>query len=544
LSRTVPSKRGFSPWPNISSFAQKNGLWYAVCFSVLTIAFVAAKIAMPLVFDGSFIDEYLHIASGLEFFSTGGFAQIYRGEESYFRGPNMSIWVGLWVALFGKSIFVAKLAPLSLGIANYFLLSFIAQRTISDKKYILLLLAAYTLSPWVLFNHFYIRFYVFYELYALMTVAVSLIILDGVERNNWRVFLGGLGGILVMGGINLVSSNDQGSHMLTVWIALILTYVFVLESKKMWVDDKSRTMRGINALMHLHPLTKVAIIAGVFGVCWFFFNMEERFEFLLHGKLSFTSSADRKYDSFFLEKNLMFTIFFAMGAVGVFFFKSSHHRMFIGTSTIIFLIHFFSSEDLQITRGILYFIPFFLACACIPMSQVRYVSVWGTFGFFAGLTLWGTIASYPKDFLLTPRIPTEIHYIDYRKLYATVEKECSGATLVDASPSTFISSFYGVKTDHVLSAAGKAGKNNMYKCKGRNNCETIFASTPVITRLEELKISDKDTCLIVRAPSRWGYLPRGFVRKLESQKPTARLNNATLYRFDKHSLAALIGKKK
>ena len=76
---------------------------------------------MPIVYTGSYIDEYAHILSGSELFETGHFAEIYKGEY-YNRGAYVSFLVGLFFKLFGQTLFVAKIVPAIIGIINLLLL--------------------------------------------------------------------------------------------------------------------------------------------------------------------------------------------------------------------------------------------------------------------------------------------------------------------------------------------------------------------------------------------------------------------------------------
>ena len=93
-------------------------------------------------------------------------------------------------------------------------------------------------------------------------------------------------------------------------------------------------------------------------------------------KLQYTSADGYKYPWLFFGKNGLITTFFAL-AVATFWVKNNgFEKIILPISGILFLIHFLSSEDLQITRGVLYFMPLFYLTAVIGASKVMYSLKW------------------------------------------------------------------------------------------------------------------------------------------------------------------------
>jgi hypothetical protein len=105
------------------------GWKFSIPLVLIIIIFIGIKIGMPLIYAGSYIDEYNHIFSGIEFFKTGHFAEL-RLDNQYVRGLPVSVIGGLFMVLFGKTIFIAKMVPAIIGIINFFLLYLIAKRVI------------------------------------------------------------------------------------------------------------------------------------------------------------------------------------------------------------------------------------------------------------------------------------------------------------------------------------------------------------------------------------------------------------------------------
>ena len=154
--------------------------------ALISVAFIIIRLLMPIKFDGSYIDEYWHITSGISIVESGKYAYFYNNGSAYDRGLLMSLWVGFWMALFGKSILVAKLASISIAIINYFLFLYLAIKLIDKRRFQLLLLVLYTVSPWVIFNHFYIRFYIVNELFLLIILVLGYKLYSAIRDEKWK----------------------------------------------------------------------------------------------------------------------------------------------------------------------------------------------------------------------------------------------------------------------------------------------------------------------------------------------------------------------
>ena len=181
---------------------------------LISIVFISIRLAMPIKFDGSYIDEYLHITNGISLFESGKYAYFYDDGLPYQRGTLMSLWVGFWLFLFGKSILVAKLAPISIGIINYFLYLYLSVRLLDKRRFQILSLLLFTLSPWCIFNHFYIRMYVEYELFLLILLVFGYKMYDAIRETNGKRIALFLSLVLVLNILNLIANSDTGKYFL------------------------------------------------------------------------------------------------------------------------------------------------------------------------------------------------------------------------------------------------------------------------------------------------------------------------------------------
>ncbi len=125
---------------SIRTFVSNNGLPYTIFLAVSALAFITVKFAVPTVFSGSYLDEYWHLVSGITLFEEGYLPRFYYYQKEYDRGSFVTWTAGIYLWLFGKTIFVAKLVPLSIGVLNFFLAAYLSHKAIRQKKYRILFL--------------------------------------------------------------------------------------------------------------------------------------------------------------------------------------------------------------------------------------------------------------------------------------------------------------------------------------------------------------------------------------------------------------------
>ncbi|MCP4602316.1 MAG: hypothetical protein GY847_17670 [Proteobacteria bacterium] len=483
---------------------------------------------MPIIYDGSYIDEYLHIFSGTSFLQEGRFARFYSNHSAYLRGSYVSVIVAAFLSIFGKSLFVAKLVPILLGTINYFLFFHISNKAISDKKLTLLLLAIYTLSPWVIFNHFYIRFYVFYEFFLLLLLVLSHGLLAAINKNKWRSFFLYLLAIFSLNLFNLVLSNDNGKHLLSLSTALLLAFVFIFEIDKMRLSIQGPIGKTLTRFLGLNRYAKSIFLAAFAVFIFFFLNLDSKLEYLRGGTLAYPGSEDR-YTSFFVHRNTLFFIFFICAPALFYILKTSYHKVIVIIGITLFSLHIFSSSDLRIMRGILYFIPLFYLVSCITIDNLKFFSYWPTFFIISTLLVATTLTGFTDKFLQGPNLPREIHYIDYQALYSTVKSRCaSDEIIVDASPSAYISQFYNVNLDYVMVATKHKKSNNYYFDSKTKKYYTVLGDVPVLESFKALKRLKRNVCLIVRSPSKRRFVPRSKYVALKKRFHLASYQNLEL----------------
>ena len=503
---------------------------------LVSVVFILIRLLLPIKFDGSLVDEYWHITSGLSLFETGNYAYFYDNGKPYDRGLLMSLWVASWLTLFGKSITIAKLAPISIAIINYFLFLYLTLKLVDKRKFQLLALLLFTSSPWIIFSHFYIRFYVVNEMFLLVLLVLGYKLYKANRDEKWISVSLFLFLIILLNFMNLALTRVQSEYMLLFASGVMLAALFVYEFNTE-AATKNRLFSAISRSVWLSNRVYRALIVlavALFGLI--VLDGSSKFEFLLNASLEYSSFEGYKYPWLFWEKNSVITAFFVFASATFFWKSAGYERVLLLIAGLIFIIHTVSSVDLQIVRGITYFLPVYYLVAVIGMAKVFSLSAlrdrteWLWYIVISSVFLALTLTNVSRAFYSGPEIKFEVFYIEYERLYSAVNKNCQGNLIVEAGPMPFIAKFHGVDVDYVLSAVVNKAAFEQYKIDANTGkVVTIWGEIPVLTDMNSLKSLDRDTCLVIRSPSKKRFYPPSAEGMLESADKTWRFHNIDLY---------------
>lgn len=444
-------------------------------FYVLTFCFIFIKIIMPLIYPGNYMDESYQILSGVEVFENGNFPELYVNEP-YTRGSYISALVGFAMFIFGKSIFVAKLVPAIFGIINYFLLFYLCQKLQINKQYTLLTLICFTFIPWFIFNHFYIRMYVFYEFLILFLTILFILLIQNITNFKKLLTIS----IIIFATLisSLLFSNDFGIYMVFVYVSIYFLYIYIFEFKNIPISNR------YFILFNKKPLWKTMflVVSVTLGFC--LINGFLILFRIIYGDLEYTSSNDLKFNYLFFETNLVFTQLLIMSLAIVFVKKVNIYIKLVIVSTFVILfIHFIFPSDFQLLRTVIYILPLYYLVAVIVLSNLlpkfnspsaKYILIL----FF----LFSIVANYPKGFLLRPYIPSEVGYIDNR-IYKDASRICSDSVNITAGyPGMVI--FHGLKPDYFLNIEILKSPNT-YLTDDYIKYTEVYTKIPVVTTYEE-----------------------------------------------------------
>ena len=466
---------------NIVKWMYKEGWAFSVPFVLIVIIFITIKIGLPLIYNGSFIDEYYHILSGIEFFKSGHFAELNSGEL-YNRGAYVSVLVGLFFKLFGQTIFVAKMVPAFLGIINFFLLFNISKKKFLSKKYTLLILAIYTIIPWFIFNHFYIRMYVFYESFILALTWFFLLIIQ--TFNKFNRFIIYLISILLISLITYFFSYDSGKYPILLYSVFLLAYLYFFKFQKLLTNKNIFKNNFLKIFIFIFILTVAYLI-----------NSQEILTLFIQANITHLPNGPG-YNNLFFNLNLTFSIFFLLSFF-LLFIKNigGATKTLIASSLLLFTIHLLSPKNFQMTRAIIYLLSIFYLIAIFSLSKYLSTSKIKINLFLLFCIFLNIYENYPKNFLLAPYIPEEVNYID-NEIYKDILENCKDHLIITAGyPGVAI--FQGIQPDYFLNTQIEKQPKS-YKTEGKNTYIEVYSKIPIITNGGDfIKIlnSEEKVCL-------------------------------------------------
>ena len=463
-----------------NTYSIKQGKIKILIYAIIIFS-VSIKIMMPLVYEGSYIDEYNHIFSGIEFFENGEFYKKLQGE-SYTRGSHVSVLVGALLFLFGKNLFVAKLFPILLGTLNTLLVYHICKKIFLPKFSTMLMLLIYTTIPWFIFNHFYIRIYVFYEFCFIFILVLFLSSLKRLRDNQSTTFITSI--MILVISVLYFFSKDAGKNFVILPSISLTAYVFLMQKRKRCLLNFYRIFLKKKILI---LLLIVLFIPPVF----IYLDVFSLIQSLLYGTFKYTSGNDFKYNNLFLNLNPFFFILFSSSFVLLFFKIRKEILILILTAISLFTIHYNLSLDLQMTRVIIYFLPLFYLISIISLTYLLLIYNKKTYTFiFLVLALFNIYKNYPATFLEEPAIPTEITYTEYSKISNSLKIHCEETKNIAFLENPFVLSFYNIDIDYsVYLNSDLLEKDRRFFLDSDGIYKTVYKKIPTIMNLEKLKSS-------------------------------------------------------
>lgn len=487
---------------NIIRWIYKEGWLFGIFVILMAAIFTTIRIGMPFVFSGSYIDETIHLFSGLEFFKTGHFSQLYYGIP-YTRGAYVSFFAGLIMIIFGKTVFVAKFLPATIGIVNFFILFYISKKFIHDKLSIILVLILYTFIPWFIFDHFYIRMYVFYEFFIL-----SLTALFGLILNNKKMFVYcGITFIILV--ITSFLSHDDAQYLILLYSSSFIFYLIFFKIKIIGFKYK------------------LAFIISCFVALFFYIGGISLLKTILGGTATYTSSVNLKYYQLFFRTNLLFTVFFIISSVFLFFRRIDVYvKIILFSSFMLFCIHLASSLDLQLTRTIIYFLTIFYLVSCLSISFLFKIYKNFLVKFIIVLmVILGIVGNYPTNFLRSPGIPSEVNYKDYQLASDFIKNSYDPNNLILLSSQDQVNIFDGVRYREIYTLRDNKisdyDKSAEYYDPTTNITRNTLTNVPVLRDYKEfndiINKTDQEVVLFIDqdisgwiTPESWSVIHKRF----------------------------------
>lgn len=486
----------------------KNG-WYVVGVSCIFILFLSVRLYM-FTFDCSFGDEYRHIISGMHLFEHREFPTINNHNEPYTRGAQMSFLIGFYMLIFGQTMTVAKLVPITLGTLNFLMLHQISKSFLSNKALRLIYLLVFSLCSWTILNHFFIREYVFAEFSIILVLFLGLKIYDclkpPIQKSRILLYL------LLITSLTLINCNYSGRGVKEIapiiFISLLIGLFFLSPPsfKNQFFTFLTNHM-GKKAIKFITAVILILPIALIFlNLNWFLGN----FHWLTQATMR-PSTHQLGFDGFFLNINLIFTVLSLLSFFIVLLLKDAKKMLLFITIYPMLLLHKISSEDLQIIRGMMYIFPLFFLSAFLALEKLLKLKPKKIIYAITFLVIFSFLPILYKNYELVflnrtfPGIPGEMSQGDYRKKYTWKSKYLGDYTVFAAEYLIAYESFYDFKYDYKLDFLNRSSN---YAVDKEGIKRHPFTNTEIITEFEVFKniTQQEKSCVVYKGFSREHFL--------------------------------------
>jgi hypothetical protein len=443
-------------------------------------------LVLPLIYTGSYIDEYWHVFAGRGWVENWQFPEIYIGEP-YTRGAYLSVIAGIIQDFFGNNLYLLKLLPITIAALTWYFLREIACKVYGQASVIsrIGLFLLWFASPWLLVNHLYIRNYIFYEFILVFLIWWGMY-LPTKKPFRWYIESIFIGLILA---VFVFLDNQPNSILLTIPYAIILDINYWTRKDLLVSQTVQRMVVGVFWTL----AGVIGMYAGIIG------------DFLTR---EFTFATDKNYFEFlFIDQTILFLM--SLVGAGIFIIKKDSAKRMIGWVYITLVtLHFISSEDIHLIRNLFYLMPIMYLLVIAGAREISHFRHWQSRLFVrsigAIIILFGYAQAFPSGsgYFTGPYIPGEINYIDYAKAYQYVEDNCSDKQIFETSPTPFIANFYGVEVTPIITNINRLDKDRVF-LPTESGYEINLTNTSVVTDISDLPES---YCWIRRSPSLGNYL--------------------------------------
>jgi len=348
---------------NIFKWFYKQGWVYSFAFILIITIFSSIRILSPIIYQTNTPDEFFHMSVAKSLVETGRFAQIYE-TGLYLRGAIVSVLTAISFYIFGINFYSAKLVPILLGFTNLLLVWKILELLKVNKKFQLIYLLFFTLNPIIIFNHYTLRMYIFYE-FAFVSIILLLIYLNKkLELEKYRQSIMIIILIIIINILNYFFMYDTGNNVAP--LATIVGFIFIFINRDEYLKFLYTKMRlkFIKTLYNKNFRYLLSLLGTIIIVIFIYDKIIS-----LINKTHF-SPTEWDYYNLFFEYFLPFTILAILGILMAFILNKKNEIM-IGIIVIILSsLHLISSLEIHHWRAIAYLIPIFLLLAILGINYI------------------------------------------------------------------------------------------------------------------------------------------------------------------------------
>jgi hypothetical protein len=479
-------------------------------------------------YPGNYPDEYHHIITAKSLLETGNYPILNDINGGYYtRGAPLSYLVAFSFSLFGMNLFTAKIVPIFLGLINLLFLYEISKKIILDNKIRYVLLLTFILSSWLIFNHFYIRHYVFLEFMLLFMAFLMCKLYDAISNKNPNILLY-IFTIILANIFHYMLMDDITAYIIPIATAFGFIYLFVFSTHKIEIKQ-NKLKKLFNTSIEMKLVFLVLFFSTIVLVISNFINIPSLINSLLFGQTN-TGPDHFNFNSFFFGIYLYFTIFFVIGVITNIMSKHTN-KIILSLVTPLLLLHYISSESNQIMRLMVYLLPLFYLFTFYGLEKV--INTFqskkiATILFIFFIITTAGILQDDNDRIFEegyPQIPGEIGYHEYKPMYDYLKNNCSEYVIINTEYNIQRERFFGVNTDYKLDFKNVVDNHyTHYYDKNAEIYRQIYTDTPVIKNKGNYKsiISNEKVCIVLSGhanhfleKSDIDYIKKNFTKKKE-----------------------------
>ncbi|MFA5927636.1 MAG: hypothetical protein WCT32_03610 [Patescibacteria group bacterium] len=505
--------------------------------ALLFVVFLAYRIYVIFRFPMNFPDEFTHAIVGLELFKTEHFPILYNSGKPYMRGSYVSALAGLFLTLIGKHIWVIKVVPLLIGAIDFWLVKSISKRVISNKNFIYVVLLLFIINPWIALNHFYLRLYVFYELFLLLTV---FLLIKMLELFNWARYWKAAALFLIFLlaiYINYFWSFDEGKQLNL--LSAGVGFVFILLSqRKMRLNPRNLVFRKIREIIMVGPVYKLLFVVTILMYLFFRYDFLAKVNFLLTTQL-IGSFYRQSYLELFYNNQLILSLLFVISLTMLYLIYDGAKRLVIVIAIALIAIHFLSGPGLQIIRGLLYFIPLFIIISVMALDYIASVYSFNSrpifhrlvFVLVVAVAIFSTVKTYPEDFSSKGfSLSGDLWPNNYQEVYRQLELQYPDHKIIQVGYNTPAFEFFGRKIEYEVDLTHQL-VDHFAMCKDGDKTFECYFNIPVITQTEDaVRIMGNDKyCLITNDYRNRDLLTPEFRKQMLVKLQRTKLTDYDLY---------------
>jgi hypothetical protein len=402
---------------------------------------------------------------------------------------------GLYLKVFGQNILIAKLVPLTIGLCDFYLLYKISKHVLKNKYVQAFVLFIYTISSLIIFNHFYIRVYVFYEFFALGVLWTFIGLNESLKQKSKSKVISYSAILLTLNAICGFASFDLGSNYILLISGILLISIYFSSRFDQLISLLFSGANSLNGL--LKPIqNRIIIFLGIGITAFWLLDIPAKVNRLAFGDLAYGSGYG--YYNLFFVKNGIWTVFLLISLLMISRIKNYYQKIFIFISLLIFYIGFNMNPQAQISRGFLFFIPIYYLVVCTIVENTNFLSINKKTIIVILLTI-NTIICYPVDFFRIPRLAGEVNYIDYKKANLFIKNNCSDKNNFALIHAPYLSQFYNSRIDYTTYILSNTfGSSSVYGFDENRNLITLYGNIKVITdnKFASERI-DGNSCLVI-----------------------------------------------